>query len=160
VEVVLLVPAVPVISTAATPERRAFLESRTRLASWDNFGLCGMAGLGADGVRKPVYVHSKVMLVDDEWATAGSCNLHHFSLFGNGELNAAFRDSTAVRAMRVELFREHLDVDTSNLSDVEALRRFRRIARENRERHDRGDPDWQGLAVRLDLTTYGQQPQL
>lgn len=161
VEVVLLLPAVPVLSSwaGATQERLTFLTERARLAAYNHFTLCGIAGLGADGKRKPVYVHSKLMLIDDEWATVGSCNLHHYSLFGNGELNVAFRDATSVRAMRVALFQEHLATDTSALDDVAALRLFRRIADENRQRHEAGAPQWQGLAFRLDVATYGQQPQ-
>ena len=161
VEVVLLLPAVPEISPAITltPERRMFLETRARLADYDNFTLCGIAGLGADGRRKPVYVHAKLMLVDDEWATVGSCNLHHFSLFGNGELNVAFRDPANVHAMRVELFREHLAIDTSAMDTTAAHRLFRQIAQDNRQRHEQGDPNWQGLAFRLDITTYGQESQ-
>lgn len=161
VEVVMLLPAVPDITSPAkvTEERRAFLESRARLASYNNFTLCGIAGLGVDGRRTPVYVHSKLMLVDDEWATVGSCNLHHHSLFGNGELNAAFREPATVRAMRVELFREHLAVDTSEMSDAGALRLFRRIASDNRRRHECRDPNWQGLAFSLNMETYGREPQ-
>jgi cardiolipin synthase len=100
-----------------------------------------------------------MMVIDDEWATVGSCNLHHYSLFGNGELNVAFRDATSVKAMRVELFREHLATDTSALDEVTALRLFRRIAKQNSDRHAHGDSRWQGLAFRMDVTTYGQQPQ-
>jgi phosphatidylserine/phosphatidylglycerophosphate/cardiolipin synthase-like enzyme len=161
VTVVLLLPAVPVITSPAvmTPERLAFLEARAALAAYDNFSLCGIAGLGADGHRKPVYVHAKLMLIDDEWATVGSCNLHHYSLFGNGELNAAFRDPVSVRAMRVALFQEHLAVPTATMDDTDALRLFRRIASENRQRHEQGDPNWQGLAFSLNVTTYGQDPQ-
>jgi cardiolipin synthase len=162
VEVILLLPAVPELASSApvTQERLTFLASRTHLASYENFTLCGIAGLGDDGRRKPVYVHSKLMLIDDAWATVGSCNLHHYSLFGNGELNAAFWDPAAVQALRVELFQEHLAVDTSAMGDVDALRLFRRIAHENRQRHERSDPNWQGLAIRLDAATYGQEPQL
>jgi len=161
VEVVLLLPAVPDISSSAvvTQARLAFLAARAHLAVYPNFTLCGIAGLGTDGRRKPVYVHSKLMLVDDEWATVGSCNLHHHSLFGNGELNAAFWEPVTVRAMRVELFQEYLAIDTSALSDTAALRLFRRIADENRQRHTHRHPNWQGLAFRLDVTTYGQAPQ-
>lgn len=161
VAVVLLLPAVPDLASSATvtPERQAFLDARAHLAAYDNFTLCGIAGLGADGCRKPVYVHSKLMLVDDEWATVGSCNLHHYSLFGNGELNAAIWDPVTVRAMRVELFQEHLGADTAALDDTDALRLFRRIAHENRQRHTHRDPYWQGLAFCLDMTTYGQEPQ-
>jgi phosphatidylserine/phosphatidylglycerophosphate/cardiolipin synthase-like enzyme len=162
VEVILLLPAVPELASSApvTQERIDFLASRARLASYDTFTLCGIAGLGDDGRRKPVYVHSKLMLVDDAWATVGSCNLHHYSLFGNGELNVAFWDPAAVRALRVELFQEHLATDTSAMGDTDALRLFRRLAHENRQRHERRDPNWQGLAIRLDAATYGQEPQL
>ena len=161
VHVVLLLPAVPEISSATpvTRERIAFLESRARLASSDNFTLCGMAGLSGDGRRNPVYVHSKLMLVDDEWASVGSCNLHHYSLFGNGELNVAFGDSATVRAMRVELFQEHLAADTAEMDDLDAHLLFRRIAHANRKRHEQSDPRWQGLAFSLDVATYGQEPQ-
>ncbi|CAN5748242.1 phospholipase D-like domain-containing protein [soil metagenome] len=161
VEVILLLPAVPQIasSTAVTQERIAFLNARASLAAYNNFTLCGIAGLGADGGRKPVYVHAKLILVDDEWASVGSCNLHHYSLFGNGELNAAFRDPMTVRAMRVELFQEHLATDTSEMDDRGALRLFRRIALENRQRHQHSDPHWQGLAFSLDIANSSPEPQ-
>ncbi len=156
VDVVALLPITPVVSARApTPARTAFLEARARLGAHDNFTLAGIAGLGADGLRKPVYVHAKLMLVDDEWATVGSCNLHHHSLHGNSELNVAFQDSASVRAMRVELFREHLGMDTSSMAAGDALHLFREIANANRKRHDCGDPKWQGLAIRLDIAVYG-----
>ena len=87
------------------------------------------------------------MLVDDLWATVGSCNLHAASLFGNAELNVAFADPPTVRTLRLDLFREHLDADVSNLDDRSALRHFRRIAIENRGRWEGGDHAWQGLAL-------------
>jgi phosphatidylserine/phosphatidylglycerophosphate/cardiolipin synthase-like enzyme len=40
------------------------------------------------------------MLIDDVWATVGSSNLHRFSLFGNGELNAAISAPEAVRGFK------------------------------------------------------------
>jgi cardiolipin synthase A/B len=161
VEVVLLMPAIPDISPTAyeTAERSAFFEARAALGKHDNFTLAGIAGLGSDGLRKPVYVHSKLMLIDDAWATIGSCNLHRFSLFGNGELNAAISDPEAVRAFRVALFQEHLAQDTSAIDDRVALQLFRRIARGNRQRHENGDPLWQGLALSLDVATYGRAIQ-
>jgi len=116
--------------------------------------LAGIAGMGADGHRKAIYVHAKLMLVDDEWATVGSCNLHRFSLFGNGEMNAAFSECNTVRAFRCELLREHLDQDTDGFDDRTALHLFRTTARENRRRLEVGDPEWQGLAFELDVATY------
>jgi phosphatidylserine/phosphatidylglycerophosphate/cardiolipin synthase-like enzyme len=162
VEIVAMLPAVPELLSpaSAAPERIAALEARARLSQQENFTLCGMAGRAVDGSRTPVYVHSKLMLVDDEWATVGSCNLHRYSLFGNGELNAAFSDARSVRAMRVALFQEHLGADTAEVDDVEALRLFGRVARDNRRRHARNDPHWQGMAFVLDVTSYGLAHQL
>jgi cardiolipin synthase len=117
--------------------------------------LAGIAGLDADGRRKPIHVHAKLMLVDDAWATVGSCNLHRFSLYGNGEMNAAFSEPNTVRAFRCELLREHLDQDKSGMDDRRALHRFRTIAGENRRKFEAGDHAWQGLAFELDLARYG-----
>jgi phosphatidylserine/phosphatidylglycerophosphate/cardiolipin synthase-like enzyme len=154
VDVVLLMPAEPDVGLQISPERRALLKARSELGSYEGFMLAGIAGLGADGRRKPVYVHAKLMLVDDQWATVGSCNLHRFSLFGNGEMNVAFSDPDTVRAFRCELLREHLDQDTLGMDDRSALRLFRKIARENRGKFDADEHAWQGLAFELDLATY------
>jgi cardiolipin synthase A/B len=154
VDVVLLMPAKPDVSLQIPPERRAFLKARTELGTYQNFMLAGIAGIGADGHRKSIYVHAKLMLVDDEWATVGSCNLHRFSLFGNGEINAAFSEPNTVRAFRCELLREHLDQDTVGLDDRNALDLFRKIARANRRKFEAGDHAWQGLAFELDLAKH------
>ena len=154
VEVVLLMPAKPDVSSQVPAERRAFLKARTTLGAYPNFMLAGIAGINAEGHRTPVYVHAKLMLVDDEWATAGSCNLHHFSFFGNGEMNVAFSEANIVRAFRCELLREHLNQDTFGLDDRTALHLFRKIARENRRKFEAGEHTWQGLAFELDLATY------
>ncbi len=162
VRVVAMVPVVPVISN--DPSSRAkysdVIDRRARLARHERFTLCGMATRGIDGTRTPVYVHSKLILIDDEWASVGSCNVHHYSMHGNGELNAAYRDPVSVRALRVELFREHLGSDTSGQSDTDALDRFRLVAQANRSRHELSDPAWEGMAVALEARTYGAEPQL
>lgn len=156
VEVVLLMPAAPEIWPADRPDRYAFLEARAALGAYENFTLAGIAGLGTDGRRKPVHVHAKLMLVDDVWATVGSCNLHRYSLFGNSEINAAFWAPNTVRALRSQLLQEHLDQDTSRMDDRTALQLFRKIALENRRRFEAGDHAWQGLAFSLDPATYGR----
>jgi phosphatidylserine/phosphatidylglycerophosphate/cardiolipin synthase-like enzyme len=154
VEVSLLMPAEPGISLPVSPERLEFLKVRGKLGNFENFILAGIAGTGADGCRKSIYVHAKLMLIDDEWATVGSCNLHHFSLFGNSEMNVAFSDPNTVRAFRCELLREHLDLDTSAIDDGEAHHLFRKIAKENRRRLEAGNHSWQGLVFELDISTY------
>ena len=96
------------------------------------------------------------MLVDDVWATIGSCNLHRHSLFGNTEMNASFWSPETVRALRCELFQEHLNEDTSLMDNRAALQLFRKVALENRKRFHAGNSDWQGLAFALDPASYGR----
>jgi phosphatidylserine/phosphatidylglycerophosphate/cardiolipin synthase-like enzyme len=162
VEVVLVMPVQPDFPEGLTtsPEKIAFWDQRADLANYHNFTLAGLAGLGTDGVRHPVCVHAKIMLIDDAWATIGSCNLHRASLFGNGELNAAISDADFVRAMRSELFQEHVAEDTSGMDPRSALQLFGTVAGENRRRLGRNNPDWQGLAFTLDLASYGRQSQI
>lgn len=161
VEVVAVMPLEPDLAavTRAAPDRAAMLRSRAAMAHITNFTLCGIAGLDAHGRRAPVYVHAKLMLIDDAWATVGSCNLHRYSLFGNGELNVAFHDPATVRTMRIALLGEHLDADTSAMNDTAALRLFRDVATANRRQHDLAHADWQGLAITLDPATYGVADQ-
>jgi phosphatidylserine/phosphatidylglycerophosphate/cardiolipin synthase-like enzyme len=159
VDVVALVPGEPedrVRAARGLPEMRAFDEAMAALGRHERFELAAIAAPDAGGGRHDVYVHAKVMLVDDAWATIGSCNLHLASVLGNSELNAAIWDPAAVRALRRELLAEHLGRDTADLDDREALAEFRRIARANRRRREAGDPEWEGLAFSQDPETYGR----
>jgi phosphatidylserine/phosphatidylglycerophosphate/cardiolipin synthase-like enzyme len=163
VEVAVVLPGEPdpdFVKFNRRPERAAFLTARDDLGAYDNFTLVGLAGLAEDGRRAGVYVHSKLMLVDDAWGTIGSANLHHHSLSGNAEINASFADAEVVRSLRCELLGEHLGEDASGPDSRAALRRLRAVAQANRGRKDAGDPAWQGLAFALDVETYGRAPAL
>jgi cardiolipin synthase len=158
VDVVVLVPADPedgVRIARHNPQRKTLFDGLEALGRYENFTLAGIAGPDAQGCRSSVYVHSKIMLVDDAWATIGSCNLHAHSLTGSTEMNAAIWDRKVVRALRCELFSEHLGRDTGGIDDRAALRLYREIAQENRRRRDANDSRWQGLAFSLDPATYG-----
>jgi phosphatidylserine/phosphatidylglycerophosphate/cardiolipin synthase-like enzyme len=135
-------------------EESALFKQLEALGRYDNFTLAGMAGRNAQGGRSNVYVHGKIMLVDDAWATIGSCNLHANSLYGNTEMNASFWDPTVVRALRCELLAGHLGRDTAPLDDRAALRLYRSIARDNQRRREAGDAEWQGLVFSLDPASY------
>ena len=159
VDVVVLVPAEPdkgVRAARAKPERRAFFDQLAALDRHQRFALCGIAAPDGAQRRSNIYIHGKVMLVDDAWATIGSCNLHANSLFQQTELNASFWDAPTVRALRCDLFAEHLHRDTSAMDDRTALELYRQIAQQNRRRRDAGIFDWQGLAFRLDAARYGE----
>lgn len=157
IDVVILVPAEPEDSVRAArrnPERRSLFEGLSALGQYENFALAGIAGPGRRD-RSIIYVHSKIMLVDDEWATIGSCNLHAHSLSGHTEMNASIWDHRVVNALRCKLLSEHLGQDTAAMDDRAALQLYRKIARENRRKHDAGDDKWQGLAFSLDPESYG-----
>jgi cardiolipin synthase len=158
-EVVMLLPAVPdplVAAARREPENAPRFAQFASLGNYERFALAGIAGRNAEGGRSDVYVHSKLMIVDDAWATMGSCNLHAASLFDNTEMNASFWDALVARSLRCELLGEHLGLDTKHLDDRAALAAFREIAQENRLKREAGDFAWKGLAFSLDPATYAE----
>lgn len=158
VEVVCLVPADAngfMRIARQSPQSKPFFDRLGALGERPNFTLVGIAAIGDDGVRRNVYVHAKAMLIDDVWASIGSCNIGGRSFFGDTELNASFHDPAVVRALRCDLLAEHLQRDTSDLDDVAALRLYGRIARANSVRATAGATDWRGIAFALDPVTYG-----
>jgi cardiolipin synthase A/B len=158
VDVVALVPATPedyVRAARRDPAAKPFFDQLAALGRHPNFTLMGIAGPNGQGRRRDIYVHAKIMLVDDSWGTIGSCNLHSNSLSGNSEMNASFWDPGVVRALRIELLAEHLGQDTSPLDDRAALALYREIGQENRRKRDAGEADWQGIAFALDPAAFG-----
>jgi cardiolipin synthase len=119
------------------------------LCRYRNFTLAGIAGRNEQCGRGNIYVHAKIMLVDDAWATIGSCNLHRGSLAFSTEMNATIWDADVVRALRCRLMAEHLGQDTAELDDRAAFRLYQEVAAANLARRERGDAEWQGLAFAL-----------
>ena len=95
---------------------------------------------------QPVYVHAKVCVLDDVWATVGSDNFNRRSWTHDSELTAAVLDDrrdrrhpvdpaglgdgarTFARDLRLGLLREHLDLDSDEdlldpMAAVDAVRR-------------------------------------
>ena len=70
---------------------------------------------GSDEHYRPVYVHAKVAIIDDLWATVGSANLNNRGLRDDVEMNVATLDEKLVRSLRLRLWAEHLGL----LSDDE-----------------------------------------
>lgn len=156
VEVVLLTAADPepyVYTARRDPAQQARFRSLETLAAHRNFLLAGIAARQG-AARRPTYVHGKLMIVDDVWATVGSCNLHAYSLQGHSEMNAAIWDAALVRSLRVTLYAKHLGVDTAALDDLAALRLYARTARDNRLKLEKGDPAWQGNAFAFPAIRY------
>jgi phosphatidylserine/phosphatidylglycerophosphate/cardiolipin synthase-like enzyme len=87
----------------------------------------------------PVYVHAKVCVVDDVWASVGSDNFNRRSWTHDSELSSAVLDTTRdprdprdpagtgegartfARDLRLQLAREHLDLDPDGADDDRLL---------------------------------------
>jgi phosphatidylserine/phosphatidylglycerophosphate/cardiolipin synthase-like enzyme len=95
------------------------------------------------GLTGPLYVHSKIGIVDDAWMTVGSANLNEHSFFNDTEMNIITCNATIARETRLRLWAEHLecsieDVAGEPASVIDEL--WRPIATEQRERQERGAP--------------------
>jgi phosphatidylserine/phosphatidylglycerophosphate/cardiolipin synthase-like enzyme len=95
----------------------------------------------------PVYVHAKVCVIDDEWASVGSDNFNRRSWTHDSELSIAVWDATRTadragrypRDLRLALTREHLDSDLEEATEPAAVyERFARSAAALQAWHDGG----------------------
>jgi phosphatidylserine/phosphatidylglycerophosphate/cardiolipin synthase-like enzyme len=103
------------------------------------------AGLYAFRYR-PVYLHAKVCVIDDEWLTAGSANLNNRGLITDSELNVVTMDRDLARRVRIDLWAEHLSLPCEQIANSDPISlidgAWRDRAAENvsiQEHVDRGD---------------------
>jgi phosphatidylserine/phosphatidylglycerophosphate/cardiolipin synthase-like enzyme len=103
-----------------------------RAAGGDRFAIYDLENTAGN----PVYVHAKVVVVDDVWAMIGSDNLNRRSWTHDSELSAAVLDAERdpreptdparlgdgarrfARDLRLELWREHLDRPHDMIDDL------------------------------------------
>jgi len=157
VRVIAVVPGTPsmlVKQARSAPGGAPVFEALAALGKREGFTLAGLAASRGGGVYEDVYVHSKVAIVDDVWATIGSTNLANRSFFGDTELNASFWHAETARSFRNELLSAHHGADLSQLSFADAVDAFAARARENRARRAAGLP-LEGFAFAIDAATWG-----
>ena len=136
---VVVVPRVP-------DEDGAFAQRPEYVGRWQALEMCRKAGQGRVHVfdlenheGTPVYVHAKVCVIDDVWASVGSDNFNRRSWTHDSELSSAVFDTTRdersprdptgegdgarvfARDLRLQLAREHLDLDPNGTEDDELL---------------------------------------
>ncbi len=141
-------------NASAMPARNQALRDLYR-AGGDRVGVYGVENRAGT----PVYVHSKVCVVDDVWMTVGSDNVNRRSWTYDSELTCAVLDETRdereprllapdrearrfPRDVRLTLAREHLDRadgdDADLLDPVSAFEAFRRSAQGLERWHEGG----------------------
>jgi cardiolipin synthase len=157
VDVTFLVPGQPhpdMARARKNPGSEPFFEQLAGLGKYPNFLLAGIAGNVRKGEYHDIYVHAKAALIDDAWATIGSTNIANRSFHRDTELNASFWHPETVRALRVELLREHLGQDTSTMGIRKSMLAYRELAEANAARRSRGER-LHGLAWKIDPAAYG-----
>jgi phosphatidylserine/phosphatidylglycerophosphate/cardiolipin synthase-like enzyme len=93
---------------------------------------------------RPVYVHAKVAVIDDQWWTAGSANLNSRGLHSDAEINISVLDAVTAHDLRLRLWSEHLQPTAEERRNLEnpdeGLKAMRASAQANLERVRRGEP--------------------
>jgi len=112
----------------------------------------------------PIYVHSKVVIVDDTWFTIGSANLTRRSWTFDSEINGACVDArlrrgghVSARQFRIDLLAEHLQLAPAERALIEDPRDAFRILKEVLD----GNRRWMRthlLKADLAFTHYGPSP--
>jgi phosphatidylserine/phosphatidylglycerophosphate/cardiolipin synthase-like enzyme len=130
------------------------------------FALWAPRRLDGKGVARQVYIHSKVAVVDDAWATVGSANLDSISLHEaqefplprrvppNVEANIVVEDEAFAAMLRRRLWGEHLDDQGVWRADPPAggwLAHWHRVAQENLRAFDASEPARAGRVFPYEL---------
>jgi phosphatidylserine/phosphatidylglycerophosphate/cardiolipin synthase-like enzyme len=113
VTIALVLPDHPNCGRAFTDGGIAWLRAHAPRAAAEGrlhfFCLGTSAPYQEGGARyRPIYVHAKVGIFDDCWATVGSANLNSRGMSHDAELNLAVLDADFARGLRLSLWAEHL----------------------------------------------------
>jgi len=82
----------------------------------------------------PVYIHSKLMIVNDVFTTHGSANINTRSMQVDSELNIAHEWHEVSRKMRCDLFELHTDGKGAQVEPAEAFKAWEEIMNRNKAR--------------------------
>lgn len=146
-----------------------FLQHRTlsalAAAFGADFGIHSMvfraAASGTDLVASrgsaQIYVHSKAMIVDDEWATVGSANANPRSFKVDTEANIAWYDPVGVRAFRLALWAELLGAPAATIATwtpADFVTRWQAISTANAAKTGSAARTRQGFVVPHNIARY------
>ena len=142
------------VAARRSPRAAPFFAKLASLGRFPHFTLAALAATRDGGRYDEVYVHAKVALVDDAWATIGSTNVAERSFRHDTELNASFWHAGTARSLRCALFENALGRSVDDLDDRAAFALYRETALRNGDRRVCWEP-LDGLAYAVDPAQYG-----
>ncbi|WP_371875304.1 phospholipase D-like domain-containing protein, partial [Pseudomonas tolaasii] len=84
----------------------------------------------------PVYIHSKLMIINDVFTTHGSANINTRSMQVDSELNIAHEWMSVTQALRRRLWGLHTDKQGAQDDPAEAFDAWEDIIKENKTRRE------------------------
>lgn len=90
------------------------------------------------GAWMPVYIHSKLMIVNDVFTTHGSANINTRSMQVDSELNIAHERASVTQAMRRRLWALHTAGKGAQDDPGEAFKAWQNIINDNKGRQSQG----------------------
>ncbi len=120
---IVVVPEYPSIFLWPFKIHQETLIKRLTRAAPERFAIYHLQNPNPSHNDDQIYVHSKLMIVDDTWAEIGSMNCNRRSMTHDAEVSVAVVDSTIeegaskfARNLRLRLWAEHLNLDPSDAS--------------------------------------------
>merc|ERR1719369_198147 len=121
------------------------------------------ASLVRSSLRHPIYVHSKMMIVDDDYIIVGSANINQRSLGGNRDSEIAFGGwqpscttetdgdpRGAIHTFRMALWAAHLGgvyEEVLNPGSMESVQKVQEISTEYWDRYKEEDPEHEDVKL-------------
>jgi phosphatidylserine/phosphatidylglycerophosphate/cardiolipin synthase-like enzyme len=84
----------------------------------------------------PVYIHSKLMIVDDVFTTHGSANINTRSMQVDSELNIAHEWASVTQGLRRRLWEMHTAKKGAQDDPEEAFKAWQKIINRNKRRQN------------------------
>ena len=85
-----------------------------------------------------MYVHAKLMTVDDAFTTIGSANINSRSMEGDSELNICTEQQDLAKSLRLQLWNLHAGNDAGDQEDpVKAFKTWGEVISRNKVRKNR-----------------------
>ncbi|MFM0244488.1 phospholipase D-like domain-containing protein [Paraburkholderia sediminicola] len=97
------------------------------------------------GAWMPIYVHSKIMIVDDVFLTHGSANINRRSMEVDSELNICHEHMGVTQPLRRRLWNIHTGGKGVQDDPAEAFKQWERIIKRNADNQTNGRPPYASL---------------